>query len=515
VQYNYFLLRALCPILNERLHGFTLVSCFSQNKDELVFEFNNAERSFFIRALLDPAFTCITFPNNFPRARKNSIDLFNELVMQKVRAVQVIPFERSFTIELTAEYTLLFKLHGNRANILLLQAGAVKALFKQQLKGDQTLTVAALSRSIDWSEAAFHQHRQSVATYYNVLGKVVWSYLNGLGFAEAEADQQWKLFTACLHKLENPHVYLTEWHEQLTFSLLPIGKTVAEFADPIDALNAFATRYLSETAFVQTKKRVVSELQERHARLAAQLAEAEKRLTTLSTDRHFKTWGDIVMANLHRIDQGATELVAENFYANNEVIRIPLRKEWTPQKNAEVFYRKSKNQVIEIRQLEALCAARKTESAAVEKRLQEAQSAQSLKELSAFPDSTRPTVATSQPYHLHHIAGFQVLVGKHATANDLLLREHTHKNDLWLHAKDAAGSHVIIKHRAGHEFSKPLIESAAALAAYFSKRKTEGLVPVAYTLCKYVRKRKGDPPGAVVVEREETVLVAPAKPQLT
>ncbi len=96
-----------------------------------------------------------------------------------------------------------------------------------------------------------------------------------------------------------------------------------------------------------------------------------------------------------------------------------------------------------------------------------------------------------------------------AQRNDELTLKYAYKEDLWLHAKDVPGSHVIIKHQSGKNFPKDVIERAAQLAAYYSKRKTDTLCPVAVTPKKYVRKRKGDPAGMVVVEREEVVMVEP------
>ena len=75
--------------------------------------------------------------------------------------------------------------------------------------------------------------------------------------------------------------------------------------------------------------------------------------------------------------------------------------------------------------------------------------------------------------------------------------------------KDAPGSHIIIKYQSGKKFPKEIIEQAARIAAYHSKRKSESLVPVSYTPRKFVRKRKGDPVGMVVVEKEQVILVEP------
>ena len=113
------------------------------------------------------------------------------------------------------------------------------------------------------------------------------------------------------------------------------------------------------------------------------------------------------------------------------------------------------------------------------------------------------------PYHEFEYHGFKIWVGKNAVSNDQLTFKHSYKEDLWLHVRDVAGSHVIIKYQSGKPFPKNVIERAAQLAAYNSKRKNDSLCPVAYTPRKYVRKRKGDPAGAVIVEREEVIMVEP------
>ena len=87
-----------------------------------------------------------------------------------------------------------------------------------------------------------------------------------------------------------------------------------------------------------------------------------------------------------------------------------------------------------------------------------------------------------------------------------------HKDDLWLHAKDVSGSHVIIKFQAGKTFPTTVIEKAAQLAAWYSKRKSDSLCPVIYTPKKFVRKPKGAAPGSVIVDRENVILVTPQNP---
>jgi predicted ribosome quality control (RQC) complex YloA/Tae2 family protein len=114
-----------------------------------------------------------------------------------------------------------------------------------------------------------------------------------------------------------------------------------------------------------------------------------------------------------------------------------------------------------------------------------------------------------EKFKVYELMGFTILVGRNADNNDELTQRFAKKNDLWLHARDVSGSHVVIKHQAGKNFPKPVIEAAASLAAFYSKRKNESLCPVIYTEKKFVRKIKGSPAGKVKVEKENVMLVQP------
>jgi len=83
---------------------------------------------------------------------------------------------------------------------------------------------------------------------------------------------------------------------------------------------------------------------------------------------------------------------------------------------------------------------------------------------------------------------------------------------VFLHARGVSGSHVIIRNASREYPQKPIIEFAARLAAHYSKARTSGIVPVAYTMRKFVKKARGKP-GAVLVDREEVLFVKPGIPQ--
>ncbi|MBT8378807.1 MAG: DUF814 domain-containing protein, partial [Ignavibacteria bacterium] len=98
--------------------------------------------------------------------------------------------------------------------------------------------------------------------------------------------------------------------------------------------------------------------------------------------------------------------------------------------------------------------------------------------------------------------------------NDLLTTKFAKQNDLWFHARSVSGSHVVLRVENTKEaVPKNILKKTASLAAYHSKAKTAGTVPVAYTFKKYVVKKKGDPVGTVHLLREDVLLVKPEIPK--
>jgi predicted ribosome quality control (RQC) complex YloA/Tae2 family protein len=111
------------------------------------------------------------------------------------------------------------------------------------------------------------------------------------------------------------------------------------------------------------------------------------------------------------------------------------------------------------------------------------------------------------------VGGFEVWVGKSSANNDLLTMKYAKPNDLWLHARSASGSHTILRAHGATLPSKEAIHQAASIAAYYSKMRNAGNVPVAYCERKYVRKPKGSHAGTVILEREKVIFVQPRLPQ--
>lgn len=507
---NFYFLRQLSATLAQRLFDYTIISCFSQNKEELIIELNNQHESFFIKAHLLSSFCCLTFPGEMSRARKNSVDLFNEVILKKVVGVTQYENERSFSIDLDQHFSLVFKMHANRSNILLTKESTVIQIFKNQFKDDFGISLSSLHQTIDWSESHFKLSIHNLKEAYFTLGKEVWRYIEENEFHHMNLQNQWQLFNDTLNKLLHPKHYILNRDGSIKFSLLPDPNVVAVFEDPIEAINEFFHLYIQTSALQKEKAVIIKKLTSSITASQSYIEKNNKKLSEIENTTHYKSWADILMANMHQIKKGSTKAVLKDF--SNNPISIKLKPGLSVQKNAEIFYRKAKNQDIEINKIKTAIAQKKEEIKEWNNQLSLINSIETLPELRKhFKTAKKATVKKKEPlpFHLVEFMGYQIWIGKNALNNDLLTIKHTHKDDLWLHAKDVAGSHVVIKHQAGKNFPKEVIERAAELAAYNSKRKTETLCPVAYTPKKFVRKRKGDLPGTVIVEREDVIMVKP------
>ena len=518
---NYYFLRQLTTRLSRFLTGASLAEAFSQNRDELILGFTTHDpgtKAFFIKAYLDAKFCCLQFPEDFHRARKNSVNLFEDIIGATVQKIYQFENERSFALHLVGReqqaYQLLFKMHGNRSNIIMFREQQVVEVFKNSLANDAALSLAELDRTLEINYEQFEQAGGLPSALYPTLGKLPNYYLQHHQYDSLTRPQQWELLQRTIQQLEQPEqFYVIQLDDQIHLSLLPLGTIQAQYTDPIEAINAFFLAYIKDEQLLSLKKRLTQRLRKEQKQTEGYLQKARRRLQQLTTGLSYQQTADIIMANMHAIPTNVAQVTLHDFYHQQDVA-IKLNTKLSPQKNAENYYRKAKNQKIEIAEAEKNIDRREEKLLALLTHLEAIEAVDNPKILRAYAEehdlvTTTSSPDTALPYRHTIIDGFDVYIGKSAKSNDTLLRQQAQKDDLWLHAKDVSGSHVLIKRKGNDPFPQPLIEKAARLAAYYSKRKNDSLAPVIYTPSKYVRKGKNMPAGAVRVDREEVILVEP------
>ncbi|MCF8051281.1 MAG: NFACT RNA binding domain-containing protein [Desulfobacterales bacterium] len=108
--------------------------------------------------------------------------------------------------------------------------------------------------------------------------------------------------------------------------------------------------------------------------------------------------------------------------------------------------------------------------------------------------------------------GWIVLAGRTDADNDLLSLKTARPSDYWFHVRGMAGSHVVLRGEKDRQPDRKTLEGAAAVAAWHSKARSGGKVPVACTLAKFVSKPRGAKPGTVSIRKEKILKVRPALP---
>ena len=512
---NYYFLKQLTPRLSERLEGLQLMNCWSQEKDELVLSFAAARgklknyKEFYIKIIVFPDFAGLYFSDQFERARKNSVDLFEFLNDKQVLGVRQFENERSFAIEFEEGYSLMVKMFGNRSNVVLFKDEAVIELFHHKLVADNALIYSQLDRKIDQTEAAFERANREARKLYPTLGKVINENFE-------DELKTWSGLQGIIEKLEKPTFYIILLDYETRLSLLPLGEIQQTHSDPIEAINAFYIAHSRTDTLGREKADILRKLNKEKRQTELYLKEAYVRLDLIENQARHEEVGHIIMANLHQIPARSEQIELFDFY-RNATIKVRLKVDLSPQKNAENYYRKSKNEKIEIDKImenidnrESILATLNEHVAAIEafellKHLRNYLKAKKLVESKNNNQNRDP----HKLFRFENHEGFDIFIGRNAKNNDLLTQQFSFKEDLWFHVRDAQGSHVLLKYKAGKTFPIPVIERAAALAAWHSKKRNEGLAAVIMTKKKFVRKPKGLPEGMVVLDREEVLMIEP------
>jgi len=248
--------------------------------------------------------------------------------------------------------------------------------------------------------------------------------------------------------------------------------------------------------------------------IRAQLKKSQKLLTRLDSDiaeaadyEKYLQYSDLLKIHRSRLERGMEQIEVENLYGGGTVT-IPLDPKLNGPENIEQYSRRylQRRQENIRHEIETLTQALKD----FDENFDQAQ--HQYPELLPVPtDSSAPEAVPRRPYKEYQTStGVTLWVGKTEADNDRLTLDYARPYDLWFHASQCPGSHVVMRfpHKK-FEPSKREVAEAASLAAFFSKARGAAKVPVSYTLRKYVRKPRGAKPGLVTIDNYKTIMVEP------
>ncbi len=257
-----------------------------------------------------------------------------------------------------------------------------------------------------------------------------------------------------------------------------------------------------------------------YERTARKLELQRQELENCKEREVFRVCGDLINANIYRMEKGMNELVADNYYTGEQqTIKLDVRL--TPAQNAQKYYNEYKKLDTAEKMLTALIKQGEQELVYIDSVFDEASRTTGESELNEIraelmetgyirkgKGQTQKNQKALPPLKFRSDDGFDILVGRNNIQNDKLTLKTAKAGDMWLHTQNIPGSHTIIL-CDGKDVPDNTIVQAATLAAYCSKARESTKVAVDYTRCKFVKKPNGAKPGMVIFTNNKTILVNP------
>jgi predicted ribosome quality control (RQC) complex YloA/Tae2 family protein len=286
-----------------------------------------------------------------------------------------------------------------------------------------------------------------------------------------------------------------------------------------EAVAAYYGAPVGADAYKEAKVPVLAAIHEAQVKTRAKLASLERSLTDDSEREILRQSGELILAYQYGLAAGQAELKAQYEVEKPELV-IELDPKLSPLENAQRYfdrYNRAKRALDDVPRLVKETKIEVDFLAQLETDLELATNWPEIDEVQQALQAkgywrgkaTRPMGGgRSAPLRVVTNEGFVIWVGRNSRQNEAVTFDKGHDQDLWLHAREVPGAHVIIK-SDGRRIPEMIIEQAAALAAYYSASRNEGRAAVDMTLRKYVKKIKGAGQGMVTYRNEETRMAVP------
>jgi len=274
----------------------------------------------------------------------------------------------------------------------------------------------------------------------------------------------------------------------------------------------------------QKKSSLIKVLQTNIDRCNKKLSIQQEKLREVSDREKLRLYGELITANIYNIPKNAKSAKLLNYYSeDNEYIEVPLDENLSPQENAQRYFKKYAKAKSAYKYTSEQLQETVSELEYLEGVLVQLENSDKIQEIEEIKEelieqgyiSSRKKASlkkkndkASLPMHFKSSEGLDIYVGKNNRQNDFLTMKQAASKDIWLHARNIPGSHVIIKKQQKDIGENTLLE-AAILAAYYSRAKMSSTVPVDYTEVKNVKKPPGAKPGMVIYENFKTIIVTP------
>ena len=580
--YDGILMSALTAELNDKISDSKIDKIHQPESDELIIQLRNKTGKFKLYISVNsnmPHISLVDEKRENPLKPPMFVMLLRKLLTGGVlKSVQQIGNERviNFSIESRNElgdpvfYTLIAEIMGKHSNIILIDSNtnivieSIKRIsFSQsrirpifpgvtyEVLTNSKINIGNFSEGIFYELAEKNQNTNLSKFLYGTiegfspsLSKFILNSANidiALKVGDLTDGELKNLFNKIIdikNQIEKKNFSPCTLREKTTgkyLDLLPFYSSIYENnpeynikkLDIISAINEYFQKKELVNRFLQKSQSLRKLVSTKIEKLINKLSNLENDLIMAEKAEEYKIKGELILANLYKIDPTSTEIEVENYYSqDNELLKISLDVRYSPSVNAQKLFKKySKLKTAQIEVTNQIEEAQK-EIAYLENvltNLENTSDNQNIEEIKEELQNEgiikkrkfeKKSKIKSQPNRYISRDGFEILSGKNNIQNDMLTLKTASKSDIWLHTKIIPGSHVIIKAN-GKEVPETTIYDAAIIAAYNSKGKNSSQVPVDYTLVKNVNKPSGAKPGMVIYVKNKTIYVTPTEEEVS
>jgi len=563
---HYFTLRALCAELDLLCRGATVRDAYTRVRDEMGMTLDPAGggEPLTLVICVGAGVDVVFLRQGKSRPKRNTADIFPETFGRTISGITAGEFSRVVTIS-AGDLEVRIHLFGNAvSNVFLVDPGGMVV---SSLKNGREFAGKPYGTGKIGREVVRPGDRDRLTEILAESGgdagkalKTAFPWLGALyarellarcspaaadaggdaapgsdGGAVAGGGEFARTVTGVLGKMLDeasrafPAHYDVEGFPSPLLSVVPL--TTASPAAPV----TFATvnEAVRETFFARRNRSGFE--RERDLLLAAAAKDREKVERSLrqataragddSAPAQHRRTGGLILANLNDIRKGQTEVELPGG-EGEPPLRVRLDRSLTPAGNANLYFERARKAEKDLEESARRVGELREKLGALDGWIAALDACEGPDDLREVLEARRkknpaPGVVLETaggerlPFRVFPLGEqYEAWVGKSSADNDLLTTKYAGPHDYWFHVRGASGSHVVLKNRSGARVTPPgeAIRAAARLAAYFSKMRKAGNVPVAYCERKYVKKPKNAPAGTVTLAREEIIFVTPGLP---
>ncbi|MGC8594286.1 MAG: NFACT RNA binding domain-containing protein [Candidatus Kryptoniota bacterium] len=534
---NYFTLEAILNEIRDDIESSTIISSFTKTKRTLdIVLMKEGRKPSLIKI------SCIARQSYiFLRRNLSSIpggaNVFPGITGSRIIDAGVVRHERIIIFSLSNQQRLVVRLFGTHSNIYLTDSGnrILDRFLKRGLGPGEKINLVqkelnsqnkAPGDLIDFksndlltAEDLLHffpylSHElasEVIFRFKNILKYSSVDKLSDVGHASIQTLLN-DILNEILDELSHPspHIYYKQNRPYL-FSIIKLKHLSNLECEPCESVNAAVIKYISESDRYQAtedlKASLSKTIREKIEDIKRTIEKIEKEIAE-HRERKYRMYAEILMENLTSVGGGSSSYTAKY---GNEIVTVPLDPKLKAIQNAQLYFEKAKKAKISQSQTLRRKEELELELKKLESELSQVELLEGQQQLKSIIKLHEQGPSAQNKFHQFNLQGYAIYVGKNIHNNEELTFNYARPNDVFLHVRGASGSHVIIRNGTRNYPPQKIIEYAAELAAHYSKARSSSIVPVAYTMKKYVRKVKGQP-GTVQLSREEVIFVSPKKP---